>query len=756
MVLPPVRIRRSAAILTAALLSMGGLFCSSERVARRDLTTLRLDSLLAVADSLRGEGELDGAEELYAEAVKRPGNSIRGQRGLGRIALAKREWGDAISAADKIERLDSSDLTATYLRAFAHRERGITQPLHIEWRASRREFESILARDSSFEDALYQFALLERYREEYRHMIELGDRQLVLKPGRGDLQLGVHRLYRCYVAIQDTAEVLGWLRERGGGLAVYYRGEALRRSGALGEAESLAASGPLRVREVPPEAWYLSLARIRFAAGDRDGAERWYWRAVNELSSQLGAALLFQDLKYIVTDEELGQFRRLTSIAARREFFRSFWTFRNPSPAAAENPRLREHIRRFLVAEQRYEYYGFRLWFNNPDRLNDLEFPRAFQANEEFNDMGLVYLRHGEPGDVVRAMMEGSWDPAESWLYFGDATMPRLTFHFEKHNAAGNNWRLTAVPRNLSLVEDLQMWDVRYRQLLYGTEMDRGNAEDRLRYESREVVSYAMRTDEHTWEQKVTPMYIPHSADMFRAKESRGLIDISYAIPLSPAAQALGEEPTRVAYEVGLALTESRSRRSVTQLDTLPFTLSSASRGYFVDLRRFTVLPDSYLVSMHIRAIGGPLFGSWKQGLRVRDFKPTEFAVSSVQLLFPSREKTILEIDGIKVRQSPFVRQDRSQPLYVYFQVYGLVKDDFGKTGYRVEYLLIPADEKDDGGGDVLLLKDRNGSEESAAEFTSLDLRETGAGVYRLVVRVTDRKRVQTVRGERTIEIVKP
>lgn len=756
MVLPWVCIRRSPAILTVSLLSLGGLFCTSERVARNDLRTLSLDSLLTVADSLRDAEDLDGAAELYAEAVKRPGNPARGLRGLGRVALARREWGDAISAAEKIERLDSSDLTATYLCALAHRERGITQPLHIEWRASRKEFEYILARDSSFEDALYQFAILERYREEYRHMIELGDRQLILKPGRADLQLGVHRLYRCYVAIEDTAEVLGWLRERSGGLAVYYRGEALRRSGALREAESLAVGGLARIREVPPEAWSLSLARIRFAAGDRDGAERWYWRAVNELSSPLGAELLFEDLKYIVTDEELAQFRRLPTLSARREFFRSFWTFRNPSPAAAENPRLREHIRRFLVAEQRYEFYGFRLWFNNPDRLKDLEFPRAFRANEEFNDMGLVYLRHGEPGDVVRAMMEGSWDPAESWLYFGDATTPRLTFHFEKHNAAGNNWRLTAVPRNLSLVEDLQMWDVRYRQLLYGTEMDRGNAEDRLRYESREVVSYAMRTDEHTWEQKVTPMFIPHSADLFRAKESRGLIDVSYAIPLSPAAQSLGEQPTRVAFEVGLALTESRSRRSVTRLDTLAFTLSSVSKGYFVDLRRFTVLPDSYLVSMHVRTLGGPLYGSWKLGLRVRDFKPTELAVSSVQLLFPSHEKTILEIDGIKVRQSPFVRQDRTRPLYVYFQIYGLVKDDFGRTGYRVEYLLVPADEKDDADGDVLLVKDRNGTEESAAEFTSLDLRETGTGPYRLVVRVTDRKRVQTVRGERIVEVMKP
>jgi hypothetical protein len=149
------------------------------------------------------------------------------------------------------------------------------------------------------------------------------------------------------------------------------------------------------------------------------------------------------------------------------------------------------------------------------------------------------------------------------------------------------------------------------------------------------------------------------------------------------------------------------------------------------------------------------LYGSWKQGLRVRDFKPTELAVSSVQLLFPSREKTILEIDGIKVRQSPFVRQDRSQPLYVYFQIYGLVKDDFGRTGYRVEYVLVPTDEEDDGDGDVLLVRDRNGTEESAAEFTSLDLRETSAGAYRLVVRVTDGKRVQTVRGERIVEVTK-
>jgi hypothetical protein len=140
----------------------------------------------------------------------------------------------------------------------------------------------------------------------------------------------------------------------------------------------------------------------------------------------------------------------------------------------------------------------------------------------------------------------------------------------------------------------------------------------------------------------------------------------------------------------------------------------------------------------------------------VRDFSRPDFMMSSVQFLRASSEKGALAIDGVKVVQSPFRTVMRTEPLYVYFQVYHLVPDASGNTSYRTECVLLPEGEQDAGKGMVVYRKEKAGKEEMAAEFCQIDLHAVDPGKYRLIVNVTDRKRVQTLNAERDVEILKP
>jgi hypothetical protein len=56
----------------------------------------------------------------------------------------------------------------------------------------------------------------------------------------------------------------------------------------------------------------------------------------------------------------------------------------------------------------------------------------------------------------------------------------------------------------------------------------------------------------------------------------------------------------------------------------------------------------------------------------------------------------------------------------------------------------------------VVYRKEKEGMEEMAAEFCQIDLRAVDPGRYRVIVNVTDRKRVQTVSAERDVQILKP
>ena len=796
-----LRFNTPGPVVSLALLFVTLSFASYDS-AHASTTSPQIDSTLAHADAFFRAHRLDSARVLYEAVIDEHRNSLPALTGAGRVALAERDWQEALDRAKQALKLDSTNLMPYYIAAIAEREIGKGLLLrNTDWKTSRKFFEWILKRDSTFEDVLYQYALLERYDGYRDHAFELTRAQITKRPDLVGPEVGLYKLYKYYMAVMDSAEFVGWLRSQPGTLPHYFMGETFRRHGNLAAADSVLTEVLYHPGEVSPQAVRLALARVRFQQGDPDAAEAEYWRGVQDLKTDVGAALLFEDLKYIVSDYELDYFSRLDSLRLKQEFFRSFWNFRNPSLALKTNLRLQEHIRRYLYAEQHYEYYGFRTQLNNPDKLHELRFPRAFALNEEFNDMGLIYIRHGKPDDVLRAnitpydnedalfdnmglprltTLQGSptkeardlneeeierlrsglvlsspqQDPSESWLYNATPESPKMIFHFQRHNAAANNWRFSPSPSNETLIDDLQMWDVKYQKLLSDREITRAVVQDQIKAESKTVVNYALSTEQQTWEKKTETFHFPHAIDVFQAPDGRSLVDVSYAIPIAPLARPLPDTVRSAPVEIGFSLIDARSQNETTTLDTILVGLSHAKTGAIINLIRYIVPPEVYSISMHIRPLYADMLGIWRETIQVNDFSQPGLMVSSIQFLRPSVEKGSVVIEGVKVVQSPFRTHVRTEPLYVYFQIYHLVPDIYGTTSFETECILLPKGETDIAKGNVIYRKDKTEKEEMATQFYPIDVRSVDPGHYRLIVEVTDRKRVQTVIAEREVEII--
>ncbi len=804
----------SRSALLTILVSLFVFSCTNYDTGRYSLTPQPVDVMISRADSLLRIGEIDSAKSLYAAITSDGERNLRACAGLGKAALAERDWAEALSFAEKAIAVDTGSLPGHYIAAVAHRELGafaFREPgfngpsRYGDWARSRKHFGWILARESSYEDVLYQFALLLRYEGDRDGALDMDSSQIVRKPDLVGPQVGRYGLFRYFMFTEDSTEFVRWLGGLPGSMPRYFRAETFRRHGNFPAAESLLTSLLRTPGDVSLQAVRIALARLRFAQGDRFAAEAEYWNGVNEVHTRLGSAILFEDLKYIVSDGELTYFNSLDSVSRQRDFFRSFWNFRNPSLALKTNLRIQEHIRRFLHAEKTFEYYGARTQFNNPDRLKELRFPRAFALNDEFNDMGMIYLRQGDPDDIIRhdyspfdeevagggiggrpptkffsgpgtkprdeqvhdqEVFERKYqaqrpygyahDSFESWVFNGTSESPRMMFNFQKHNAVGNNWRLGAVPALDAMIDELRMWDLKYQRLHAGMESDRGPLRTQMTVEARDAVNYALSTERQTWEKKTETFRFPHAIDVFRAPDGRSLIDISYAIPLASLSRALPDSVKSIPVEIGFSLVDAKSRHAVTQRDTMQVGLSRTRTGAIIDLIRYTVPPDSYAVSMHVRPLLANMIGTWRQTLRVADFSRAGFMMSSVQFLRLSTEKGALAIDGVKVVQSPFRTQLRTEPFYIYFQVYHLVPDAFGNTSYRTECILLPRDEHDLGKGIVVYKGEKAGKEEMAAVFCQIEVHSLDPGQYNLIVSVTDRKRVQTLTAIREVDLLSP
>ena len=722
------------------------------------------DSLTASGDSLFARGRFREALAAFEAACARTPAPRGALLGLGRTALALELWGDAKDAFTAIVEADTGDMEGHYEAGIAYRELGKTKAWilrNMDWASSREHFTYVLARDSAYADALLEYARLMECRGDYPAALAAGHAQILKRPELVPARIGLFRLYRSFVA-NDRAAATDWLRKEGTPIALYFLAEAARRDSRPADAEAILRD-LASARALPLlQPVYLSLARIHARRGAADTAAAEFWRAVDDIATPLGADLIFEDLKYLVTDAEAALYRRLRSPEDFRSFFRAFWDARNPAATGDAAERIAEHYRRLLHAEENFEYTGFRTGFTNPDRYHDLVFPASYALNQEFNDKGLIYIRHGAPSSIQRST--AGVDLSESWLYDATSLQPRRIFHFQKKNSVGNNWRLMPFPDDPALLAALSSWDVHFADLLGANASAAEKARDALRDEGRSTVAEALATDEHSWTREVTPFTFPHSIDAFRGKGGKALLDISYAIPLEHLEPG-GTTGEPIRSEVAIALRTRRGQTALARLDTITIPPARDAHATYLNLYRFILPPDAYSVAMHVRPLDGTSFGNWKDEKIVP--RPGEgLAMSDIQYLLPSSARTTLDIDGVKVVPSPFTSRATDAPLYVYVHAYGLVRDADGKSSYAVRFLLTPVrgqgappplDPESPGDKTIVLQeKTRDATEETAQIFGTLDVSGVDEGRYVLSVVVKDRKRVQTIVAQRLLDIVEP
>lgn len=736
-------------------------------------------------------------------------------------AMRESDWEEAIDLLSEILDREPDHVEARYYRGIAYRERAklrtILARMFDNWEKGIEAFRRVIARDSSYRDVLYQLALYSRVQSrlsdlrgleenvEHREAILLQHAQVRLRPDRPRHLFHLYQFYRRYLRHTDSGEALAWLRDHPSEFSRFAQAEALRRDGRLDAAERTASRLIAdSLKTLPVQAVLLTRARILYARGRPLEAQETVLHAIDRIERPIDAAFVFDDFKYVVTPEELAGYREAEDPGEYRTVLRSVWARRDPMPARTLDLRLREHYERLLVAEEDHVFDGFRLWRNNPDELNRLSFPAPYYLNHEYNDKGLIYIRHGEPDDRV-VTLEGAgsldnfrgylgsqqsvpggkqqsplsnWRPNESWRY----TYRPMDFHFViDEGGTGNNWRLTPTVTNLSLLRDREYWGGVYVRMTRAAEdaldgLDEGGdvasssamsfSQDRgdLAERSVEAVRTGFRTDRHTWPTDLTTIEFPALVVPFRGSADSSEVVAVYGLD---GASVLGDRienaPTSV--ESGFALHDPSWNEVASIVRRVPLDAESERIVY-----RRSVSPDSYRVSMHVRTLDDERQGGYRTTIDVPDFDRSSTAMSG---LLPAHRVTRegegegegegdLERRGHRISINPSASFAIGRPVYVYFELYHLGLDPEDRTRYRVTYRLEEGDGDPGffgrifGGGDpqtITLETRRRGTEPTTAEYAELDVREASPGTYRLTVRVEDEVADRVLERSRTVTL---
>jgi GWxTD domain-containing protein len=160
----------------------------------------------------------------------------------------------------------------------------------------------------------------------------------------------------------------------------------------------------------------LELARTQFLLGRFDGVRPYYEGAASDDS--LTVAGYRGDLATIASDSVLREFDHQRG-ARRVAYLKRLWAQRDRTELRADGERLREHYRRLFYARKNFQLATKNRHYDIVERYRS--------GSPDFDDRGVIYIRHGEPSSRATYAAPGL-EPNESWRYSradGD-----LIFHF--------------------------------------------------------------------------------------------------------------------------------------------------------------------------------------------------------------------------------------------------------------------------------------------------------------------------------------
>ncbi len=707
------------------------------------------------ARQLWQQGRAQEAVRLLEKAVSEGTPSLDALHLLARIECERENWGNVRKWMKQALKLQPRNLDAYYYLGIAYRESGKYKAMllrTIDWRKSRRYFENILARNPAFRDVFAQYAILQRYRQHYASAVELGERQLLYHPEAVDAEVDLHRSYDVLIENESAANAADWLARRPDDRARFFLAELLRRKEQFRQADSLYAlllDNPGRQMHAVP--LYLALIRLRLAQNREQEAQDIYNQGIEAMQNEAEWRFLFEDMHYVLSDREYDYLQRLQTRDDIADFYRIIWIQRDPLPAAPVNVRLMDHFRRLIYAEKHFRYDGFRLEFNNPDKLHYLKFPKVFALNRKFNDKGLVHIRHGEPHERI-STLDAEVQNNETWVYPGDGRQPKLIFHFViDDNATGNNWRLTAKLTD-KMVEDRLMIDPIFQRLYMADAMDRLRYEHDVAELSRETVAVGMNSDRHSWSRQTTPLEMPFFLAAFKGEGDNTRYHACIALRAGQIWQGgKGYRPERPLH-MGMAVFDRRWKPLLSQkrhLEAGQIKSWSDSLGYFPAQFSFETADPTVYVSLFVRIPEEDKVGGYRFDLPVKRFAKDSTAISDViiaESVRPALSADEFTWNGLRVMPNATRIFDKKEPVYVYFELYNLPADSSTTAHYTIQYRLKLL-KKEPGNvfkqitglfsrqqEETSNLVERFSSKPFSAEYLALDLNKKMAGHYELEV----------------------
>lgn len=515
-----------------------------------------------------------------------------------------------------------------------------------------------------------------------------------------------------------------------------YLGQLLKESGRKDEA--LAMLNP--VVDTPNDYQrraLLELAEVHQTARDHDFADAPLDAYIEGLEPEERA--VYYDLSLVAIGGDLSRFQE-AALDERQALSEAFWAGRDPAPATAANERWIEHCRRVAYAREHFGEHKFP-WdargevyvrYGKPDHISaseNIRFetqPNVLAVKDRLMNQAGEALQHlllsrrminiygtekgmddketlstilGYPVYPVR----GVW---EYWIYtnvergvevtfvqdytpgpYKYAEMPHANAELWVDEITGSN-RLDGLgtPTYDELGGNKPRTDFQFKSNLIWQSLNPGLVMHRVARKTPEIYEQDFAT---------APLDFFYDTARFKADDRSVKLEVYYGIPTRDLDYREGLDGRLTAnVKRGLALYDEDNEpvyRSSEDMELYASGPIDTTQIAFVPaMDRITAAPGTYRLSVQILDASSDKSQVYNRDVVLHSFGDDSLRLSDIEmasLIRPSRGSRFTK-GKIEVVPNPSLFYFAGQPVFVYYEVYNLKRDEFGATKYRVSYEL--------------------------------------------------------------------
>ncbi len=688
------------------------------------------------------QGDLKGAEKAFKQALRKRKKYAPAFNGMGLVYREKKnELRRAIRYFRDAMRADKTYAEAQYNLAQTYQRFGSSETLEA--------YKDVLKIDPKHPDASFQIGLIHERKTDYEKATSAYREQIEANPDHfgARLHLGIvlKFMYR-------TDESVGLLEG------------------------VVAAPSPYQRRAL------LELAQVYQRRREYDRSQALFEAYVAGLETKEQA--LYYDLSLAAGGETLEQFQA-ASPEAWKGLSEAFWAGRDPAPVTGANERLLEHYRRLAFAREHFGTYVFPwdargevyIRYGNPDHVSRSKDIRLERDGRVVAVKERLIARAGKAGALLardrqaqvvasmksmrgelrqeqnRAMgkareqvagsailgwpvypVDGIW---EYWIYAGVGSGIEVTF--VQRNYPGP-YDYVGMPMGMGDIA--RIW----REMHPQVQVQRAAARTPSTY----------RPDFATG-----PLNFFFYSAAFKGEAGETALEIYYGIPTGNLAYVAGEEGGSVARLVrGVAVYDEANRpvhRASQDMVLRGKGVVDTSAGTFIpEMDRVALPPGNYRLAVQVLDRVSGKSQVYKQDRLLQPYGDSGLKLSDIELAasieVADRGRFLKEdIAVVPLASRAYLP---GQPIFIYYEIYNLKRDEFGTTRYRVSYEVRSLEKKSIGArilrglgklmgkreeeGTITIEYEQTGVDSDERGYLELDMSGSEPGVQLLKVHVGD------------------